>query len=126
LAPSGRQTADSLEHFAGVALHAHFVPDFLNFAIRTDQKSAPYDSFENPAHEFLRAPDAIFFDHLVSRIAQQRKIEFLLFLEVGQSLFRVRTRAQDNDILLIEVLLCVAKLGRFCRSTRRVGLGKEK
>ena len=109
-----------------MTFHPHFVPDFLDFAVRPNQKSAPHDSFENPAHKFLRAPYAIFFNHLVSRIAQQRKVEFLLFLEVGQSLFRIRARAQNSHILFIEVLLCVAKLGRFRASTWRIGLGKEK
>ena len=109
-----------------MAFHPHLVPDFFNSTIRPNQKSAPHDSFENPAHEFFRTPYAILFDHLVSRIAQQRKVEFLLFLEVGQSFFRVRARSQNSHTLFIEVLLCVAKLGRFRGSTWRVGLGKEK
>src|SRR6266436_841748 len=95
---SGRQAANSPEHFAGVALHSHLVPDFFDFAVRPNQKRAPHDSFENSAHEFFRAPYAIFFDHFVSRIAQQGKVEFLLFLEVGQSLFGVSARAQNNHI----------------------------
>jgi len=123
---SGRQAANFPEHFAGVALHSHLVPDFFDFAVRSNQKRAPHDSFENSAHEFFRAPYAIFFDHFVSRIAQQGKVKFLLFLEVGQRLFGVSARAQNNHILFIEVPFCVAKLGRFRRSTWRVGLGKEK
>ncbi len=109
-----------------MTFHAHLIPDFLDFAIRSNQKSAAHDSLENPAHELLRAPHAIFFDHLVRGITQQRKIEFLLLLEVGQSLFRVRARAQNNHVLLVEVFLCVAKLGRFGRSTWCVGFREEK
>ncbi|HMH80992.1 MAG TPA: hypothetical protein VK514_12255, partial [Candidatus Acidoferrum sp.] len=65
-------------------------------------------------------------DHLVSRIAEQRKVEFLLRLEISQSFFRIGANAQDNRILFIEALLCVTKLGRLRRSTWRAGLGKEK
>jgi len=126
LVASGRHAADFFQHFAGVALHPHFVPDFFNFAIRSDQKSAPHDSFEHPAHELLRTPYSIRFDHFVSRVAQQREVKFLLVAETRQRLFRVGTRAKDNRIQFIEVFLRVAKLGRFRRSTWRAGLGKEK
>jgi len=109
-----------------MAFHPYFVPDFIDFAIRRDQKSATHDSFENPAHKFLWTPYSIRLDHLVSRIAQQRKIQFLLRLEISQGFFRIGAHAQDNCILFVEAPLCVTKLGRFCRSTWRAGLGKEK
>jgi len=62
----------------------------------------------------------------VSRIAEQRKVEFLLGLEISQSFFRIGANAQDNRILFVEALLCVTKLGRLRRSTWRASLGKEK
>jgi hypothetical protein len=109
-----------------MAFDPHFVPDFVDFAIRRDQKSTTHDSFENPAHKFLWTPYSIRLDHLVSRIAEQRKVEFLLGLETSQRFFRIGANAQDNRILFVEALLCVTKLGRLRRSTWRVGLGKEK
>ncbi len=105
-----------------MAFHPHFVPDFIDFAIRRDQKSATHDSFENPAHKFLWTPYSIRLD----QIAEQRKVEFLLRLEISQSFFRIGANAQDNRILFVEALLCVTKLGRLCRSTWRASLGKEK
>jgi len=109
-----------------MAFHPYFVPDFIDFAIRRDQKSATHDSFENPPHKFLWTPYSIRLDHLVSRIAEQRKVEFLLGLEISQSFFRIGANAQDNRILFVEALLCVTKLGRLRRSTWRASLGKEK
>ena len=123
---SGRQAANSPEHFAGVALHSHLVPDFFDLAVRSNQKRAPHDSFENSAHEFLRTPCAVCFNHFVGWIAEQGKIELLLFAEVRERFFRIGTGPQDRHILFIKVLLRVAKLGRFRRSTWGVSLGEEK
>jgi hypothetical protein len=109
-----------------MAFHPYFVPDFIDCAIRRDQKSAAHDSFKNPAHKFLWTPYSIRLNHLVSRIAEQRKVEFLLRLEISQSFFRIGANAQDNRILFVEAPLCVAKLGRLRRSTWRASLGKEK
>lgn len=38
----------------------------------------------------------------------------------------IAAHAEDDHAKLVEVLFCVAKLGRFSRSTRSVGLGIEK
>jgi hypothetical protein len=61
----------------------------------------------------------------VSRIAEQRKVEFLLRPEISQSFFRIGANAQDNGIPFVEALLCVTKLGRLRRSTWRASFGKE-
>src|SRR5713101_2168814 len=60
------------------------------------------------------------------RIAQQRKIELFLFFEGGLSLDGIGAHAKDHDTELVELSLCVTKLGRFDDSTGGVGLGKEK
>lgn len=62
----------------------------------------------------------------MSWIAEQGKIELLLFAEVRERFFRIGTGPQDRHILFIKVLLRVAKLGRFRRSTWGVSLGEEK
>jgi hypothetical protein len=55
-----------------------FVPNFLDFASRPDENAAARYPFVRPAHEFLGTPGAVGLDHLVSRIAEQKEIQFLL------------------------------------------------
>jgi hypothetical protein len=62
----------------------------------------------------------------VRGIAEQRKIQLLLGLEVGEEFRRIGTGAENGDSCLIKLRACVAKLGRFDRSTRGVRLRKEK
>ena len=109
-----------------MAFHFHVVPDYFEFAVRADQERAPNDSLEGSAHELLHAPRAIGLQHLVCGIAEQREVELLFGLETRQRLFRVRARPQDGYAQLVELLFCVAKLGRFGRSTGCVGSWKEK
>ena len=115
-----------LQHFGRVALCLYRVPNLFHFSIAADQRAASYDSFEGTAHEFLQAPDAIRFQHFVAGIADQRKIQFLLSAKARQNFFRIVAGADDGNSQLVEVLLCVTKLGRFCRSTGGVRFGKEK
>lgn len=123
---SDRDAADSLEYFAYVALHFYLVPDLLDLSIDPDQERTAHDSFEDSAHELLRPPHAIGFDHFASRIADQSEIKFLLLPEFRQIFFRVGARANDGYVLLVETSFCVTKLGRFGRSTGSIGFGKEK
>jgi hypothetical protein len=50
----------------------------------------------------------------------------LFGLEAGQRLFLVRAGSQDSYSRFVKLRFCVAKLGRFDRSTGCVGFGKEK
>jgi hypothetical protein len=59
-------------------------------------------------------------------ISEQREVEFLLVTETRQRFFRIGARAQNGYIQLVKASFCVAKLGRFSRSTGSIGLGKEK
>jgi hypothetical protein len=74
-----------------MAFRPNLVPDFLDFSVRSNQKSAAHGTFENPAHELLRTPYAVCFDHFVGWIAKQGKIELLLFAEVRERFFRIGT-----------------------------------
>ena len=114
------------QNLGRVALHFHAVPHHFELAVRADQESASNDSLEGSAHEFLHAPYAVSLQHLVRGIAEQRKVEFLLDLETRERFFRVGARAQNGYAQLVELLFCVAKLGRFGRSTGRTGFRKEK
>jgi len=100
-----------------MAFGADGVPDFLDFAVDADQKTAADDSLEQAAHEFLAAPRAIGLDHLVRGIAEQWEIEFVLVAEVLEGLHRVGAGSENGDAELVELLFCVTKLGRFDRST---------
>ena len=102
------------------------IPDVFDLSVQTDQERAAHDSAENAAHEFLGAPDPVVLDHLAGRIAEQVEVQFLLALEFRQVRFRVGARAEDHYVQLVELLLCVAKLGRFGGSTGSVGFGEEK
>ena len=113
------------EDFGGVAFGFDGVPDLFNFAVGADQKTAADNSFEKTAHEFFPAPCAVGFDHLVRGIAEQRKIELPLVAEPLQGLQSIRAGTEDGYTQLIELLFCVAKLGRFDRSTRRIRLRKK-
>ena len=101
------------------------VPDFLDFAPGVDQKTAADDSLKQTAHEFLAAPGAVGFDHFVRGIAEQREIEFVLVAEALQCLHGVGTGSKDRDTQLVELLFCVAKLGRFERSTGSIRFGEK-
>ena len=109
-----------------MAFRSYVVPDVLDFAVGADEKRAAHNSQERFAEEVFHAPRAVGFDHFKIGVAQQREIEFLLFLEAGLRFYGIPAGSQDNHIQLVELLLCVAKLGRFGRSTRGVSLRKEK
>jgi hypothetical protein len=61
----------------------------------------------------------------VCGIAEQREIELPLVAEILQGLYRIGAGSKDGDTELIELLLCVTKLGRFDRSTRGIRFRKE-
>ena len=100
-------------------------PEFLDFAGFADEEGAADDAHEGAAHELFFLPDAEFLDGFVGRVAEQGEIEILLGLEGGLGFDGVGAHAEDGDAVLVEGLFCVAKLGRFNRSTGGVGFGVE-
>jgi hypothetical protein len=100
-------------------------PDFFDFAGLADKEGAADDAHEGAAHELFFLPGAEFCDGLVSWIGEQRKIDLVLGLEGGLGFDGIGAHAKDGHAEFVEFLLCVAKLGRFDRSTRGVGLGVE-
>ena len=97
-----------------------WVPDLFDFAVGADEKTAADNSLEEAAHEFLATPRAVGFDHFVSGIAEQGKIELPLVAEILQGLHGIGAGSEDGDTQLIELRFCVTKLGRFDRSTRSI------
>jgi len=113
------------EDFCGVAFGFYWVPDIFDFAVGTDQKTAADNSLEQAAHEFLPAPRAVGFDHLMRGIAEQREIELPLVAKFLQVLHGIGAGTEDGDAELVVFLLCVTKLGRFDRSTGSIRFRKK-
>ena len=109
-----------------MAFGFHVVPSLLDFAVGADQIRTACDALKRTAHKFLHPPGSVSLNHFVCGIAEQRKIQLLLGLEVGEELRRIRTGAQNHDAGLVKLRACVTKLGRFDRSTWGVRLRKEK
>jgi hypothetical protein len=61
----------------------------------------------------------------VAGIADQREIQLLFGAKACQRFFGIAAGANQTYTQLVEVLLCVTKLGRFCRSTGSVRFWKE-
>jgi hypothetical protein len=114
-----------LEDFGGVAFGVDGGPDFFDFAAFTDEEGAADDAHEFAAHELLFLPGAVGRDGFVVGIAEQREIEFELGLEQGLRSDGIGAHTDDGHLVLIELLFCVTKLGRFDGSTGSVGFGKE-
>src|SRR5437899_828924 len=72
---------DDAEDFGGVAFGSDEGPEFLNFSGFADEERAADDAHESTAHKLFPLPDAELPDGLVSGIAEQGKIEPVLFLE---------------------------------------------
>lgn len=102
------------------------IPNFFELAVRADEKRAADDTEKGFAEEFLHAARAVGFDGFEFRIAEQIEIQLLLGFERGLGFDRVAACAEDDDAKLVEVMLCVTKLGRFGRSTGCICFGIEK
>jgi len=109
-----------------VALRFDVVPNVFELAVRADEERAPDNAKERTAKEFLHAARAVGFDSLQVRIAQEIEVEFLLGFEGGLSFDGVAAHPEDDHAKLVELLFCVAKLGRFGRSAGSVGFRIEK
>ena len=109
-----------------MALGPHEGPEFFDFAGFADKERAADDAHEGAAHELFFLPDAELLDGLVRWIAEQGKIESVLFLERRESFNGVGAHAEDGHAELVELPLCVTKLGRFDGSTGSAGLGEKK
>ena len=114
------------KNFGGMALGLYAVPDFFGLSVRPDEEGAAGDAHERSAHEFFYSPSTVGFDRFVFRIAQQREIELLLFLESRLCFHGIGAYPKDNHTQLIELRFGVTKLGRFDRSTGCIGFWKEK
>jgi hypothetical protein len=97
-------------------------PNVLDFAGFADEEGTADDAHVGAAHELFFLPGAEFLDGLVSRVAEQGKIEIVLGLEGGLGFDGIGAHACDGDATFVEIFFCVTKLGRFNGSTGGVGL----
>jgi hypothetical protein len=109
-----------------VAFSSDKGPEFFDFAGFADEERAADDTHEGAAHELFFLPDAELLDGLVGWVTEQREIESVLFLKGSKSFDGIGAHAEDGDVELVELLLCVTKLGRFDCSTGSAGFGEEK
>jgi hypothetical protein len=100
-------------------------PDFFDLAVRPNEEGAAHDSRVGPAHKLFFLPRAKLSDRLMPRIAEQRKVEFVFFLERCERLDGIRAHPEDSHTELVELQLCVTKLGRFNRSTGSIGFREK-
>jgi hypothetical protein len=114
--------SDYREDFGGVAFGFDVVPDVFELAVGADEIRAADDAERRTAKEFFHAARAESFD----RFAEEIEVELLFGFEGGLGLDGVAAHAEDDHAQLVELLLCVAKLGRFGRSTGSVGFRIEK
>ena len=96
--------------------------DFAGFA---DEEGAADDAHGGAAHELFFLPGAELADEFVVGVAEQGEIQILLGLEGGLGFDEIGAEAEDGHVELVEVFLCVTKLGRFDGSTGGVGFGVE-
>ena len=116
---------DVFQDFCGVAFGVNDGPNFFDFARFADKEGAADDAHEFATHELLLLPDAISFDGFVVGITEQGKVEPELGLEERLGSDRIGAHAEDGDFEPVELLFCVAKLGRLNGSTRGVGFRVE-
>lgn len=102
------------------------VPDVFELAVQANEEGAADNAEKRAAKEFLHAPRAVGFDRFQVRIAEEIEVEFLFGFEGGLCFDRIAAHTKDDHAKLIELLLCVAKLGRFRRSTGSVCFRIEK
>ncbi len=97
--------------------------DFAGFA---DDEGAADNAHEGAAHELFFLPGAELLDGFVGGITEQRKIEFVFSFEGSKRFDGIGAHAEDGHAELVQLPLCVTKLGRFDGSTGSTGFGEEK
>jgi hypothetical protein len=100
-------------------------PEFFDFSGFADHERTADDAHEGAAHELFFLPDAKFLNGPVSGIAEQREIEPVPFLEGSKGFHGIGAHAENGNVELVELPLCVTKLGRFNSSTGSAGFGEE-
>lgn len=108
-----------------MAFRRDVVPDFANLAILSDPKGHAHDAEESLAQERLHAAGAEGLDDMEFRIRKQREIQFVLGFEFCLGFDGIAAAADNRGVEFFEFGDGVTKLGRFTRSTGRVGFREK-
>lgn len=108
-----------------MSFRGYLIPHFPNLSVVSDPERHPDDPKEGLPEKRFHPPCAVRFDHLEVRIGEKREIQPVFGFELRLGFDSVTAATNHRRIQLVETAHRVAKLGRFVRSTRRVGLGKE-
>jgi hypothetical protein len=112
-----------VHNLSGMAFGFRRGPNFFHLAVGADQHGAAHDSQIRFPEKTFHAARVVGLDHVELRIAQQRKVEFLLGLEFRLRLDRIRAAAEHDGVQFIEIPFQLAEFNRFRGAAGRAGLG---
>lgn len=121
----GFRIAHCCQHFGSVPFGRHFVPDLPDFSIFPDPERRPHDSEECFPKKRFHPPGTERFDHVELGVGEKRKIQSVFAFEFCLRVDGISAATDHGRIQLLETAQRVAKLGRFVRSTGRVGFGEK-
>lgn len=108
-----------------MAFGFHLAESLLQLSIRADHERAPLDAHHLLAVHVLFLPDFESLGDFLFGIGEQCEVQFVFVREFLLRFGFIRRDAQYDCAGFLELLVVVTKLGRFNRSTGRIGLGKE-
>jgi hypothetical protein len=114
------------EHLVGVSFGFHIVEDVLDLSLGTDHECGARDPLHNFAVHVFVLDYAESAADLFVRIGKQSVWQVVLVLKFLLLLGTIGRDAQHGRSRFLNLIVCVAEPARFFRSTRGVGLGKEK
>ncbi len=109
-----------------MTFRSRILPDFFDFSVRANQAGTADNPQKILSQKTFHAARAVGFNHFEIRIAEKWKVQLVFGLKLSQDILCIRAAPQDDGVELVELVLGVAKLGRFVRSTGCQSLGKEK
>jgi hypothetical protein len=117
--------ADFFQNFGGVAFRRRFIPYVLNFPLGINPVGHSDNSEKRFPKETFHSARAVGFDHFELRVGEQREIQIVFLFEFCLALDGIGAASQNHSVQFVELLLRVAKLGRFVGSTGGHGLREE-
>lgn len=107
-------------------IHFHFGENITDLPVGVQDVSGTCDTHHPLPIKILFLPHAIGFQHLVSGIAGQGKIELVFIPKLLQLGYSITTYSQNLGSEFIQFFFGITELVRLARSTGSIRLGKEK
>ena len=117
--------AERRENFLGVPGDLHLGEDLADLSVLVDEERGTHYTHVGPAVVLLLLPDAVRLRDLFLGVGQERERQFVLLLELGLLVNRVRRHAENYRVDLAKLGQVVAKCASLFRAAGRVGLGIE-